>query len=103
VSRWLQTESPVENQLAGAVIICKVCRLAIALLLIVIPSGAYKWSINPFTNPHPVYSHTRDNIFMFRLTRYKRTARYDPGYVSLKATVQPANSKQHGISVVLKF
>jgi hypothetical protein len=30
----------------------------------------YKWSIKPFTNPHPVYSHipTRDNIkFCFKL------------------------------------
>jgi hypothetical protein len=44
--------------LAGAVVIFKVCRLAMALKLLVIPSCVYKWSINPFTNPNPVYSHT---------------------------------------------
>jgi hypothetical protein len=41
------------------------CRLAIALYLPVFPSRVYKWSINPFTNPYPVYSHTsinRDNM-----------------------------------------
>jgi hypothetical protein len=32
--------------------------------LLVFPSGVYKWSINLFTNLHPVYSHTptRDNM-----------------------------------------
>jgi hypothetical protein len=32
--------------------------------LIVVPSCVYKWSINPFTNPNPVYRHTpnRDDI-----------------------------------------
>jgi hypothetical protein len=30
---------------------------------IVFPSGVYKWSVNPFTNPYPVYRHTtRDSI-----------------------------------------
>jgi hypothetical protein len=31
--------------------------------LLVVPSRVYKWSINPFTNPNPVYSHSipRDN------------------------------------------
>jgi hypothetical protein len=23
----------------------------------VVPSGVYQWSVNPFTNPHPVYNH----------------------------------------------
>jgi hypothetical protein len=26
--------------------------------LLVFPSRVYKWSINPFSNPHPVYSHS---------------------------------------------
>jgi hypothetical protein len=30
--------------------------------LLVFPSVVYKWSINPFTNPYPVYSHTRDRV-----------------------------------------
>jgi hypothetical protein len=33
----------------------------------VVPSGEYKLSINPFTNPYPTYSHTsleRDNILV---------------------------------------
>jgi hypothetical protein len=25
--------------------------------VIVVPSDVYKWSINPFTNPYPVYRH----------------------------------------------
>jgi hypothetical protein len=31
----------------------------------VVPSGVYKWSIDPICNPYPVYSHTtlnRENI-----------------------------------------
>jgi hypothetical protein len=37
----------------------------------VVPSGVYKWSINPFTNPYPVYSHTtltRDSIVLLLFT-----------------------------------
>jgi hypothetical protein len=30
----------------------------IALQLLVVPSGVCQWSINPFTNTYPVYSHT---------------------------------------------
>jgi hypothetical protein len=26
--------------------------------LLVVPNGVYKWSINPFTNPIPVYIHS---------------------------------------------
>jgi hypothetical protein len=37
---------------------CRVWRLAVALYLLVVQSRVYKWSINPFTNPNPVYSHT---------------------------------------------
>jgi hypothetical protein len=46
--------------LAGAVVICEMWALAMALT-----SYVYKWSLNPFDNPNPVYSHTRnrDNIF----------------------------------------
>jgi hypothetical protein len=32
-----------------------------ALQLLVVPSGVYKWSIIPFTDPYPVYSHTHIN------------------------------------------
>jgi hypothetical protein len=41
--------------LACAVLICKVCRSAIALQLLVVRK---LWSINLVTNPNPVYSHT---------------------------------------------
>jgi hypothetical protein len=45
--------SRLEEGLAGAVVICKVWRLAIMLQLLIVLSGVYKWSINPFTDPHP--------------------------------------------------
>jgi hypothetical protein len=38
---------------AGAVVICEVWRLAMALQLFVVPSRVYKWSINPISNPKP--------------------------------------------------
>jgi hypothetical protein len=44
----------MEKDLAGSVVICELWRLAIVL---VVPSGVYKWSVNPFTNPNPVYNH----------------------------------------------
>jgi hypothetical protein len=43
--------------LAGAVVICELSRLAVALYLLAFPSRVLKWSLNPFTNPNPVYSH----------------------------------------------
>jgi hypothetical protein len=41
-----------------AVVNCRVCicELEIALELLVVKF--YKWSINPITNPNPVYSHS---------------------------------------------
>jgi hypothetical protein len=52
------------KKLGGCVVICEVCRLAIALQLLVVLSGVCKWSVNPFTNANPVYGHIlRDNIF----------------------------------------
>jgi hypothetical protein len=50
--------SRLEKGLAGAVVICEFWRLAIALYILVVPSGVYKWLTNPFTNPYHVYSHT---------------------------------------------
>jgi hypothetical protein len=41
------------KDLAYAVVICKVWRLAMALTLLVVPSCVYKWSINPISNPKP--------------------------------------------------
>jgi hypothetical protein len=38
---------------AGAVVVCEVRRLAIALYFLVVPNGVYKWSVNRFTNPNP--------------------------------------------------
>jgi hypothetical protein len=34
------------------------------LYLLVASSRVYKWSINPFTNPNPVYSHTHVTIYL---------------------------------------
>jgi hypothetical protein len=50
VSRERQTQEAGKD-LAGAVTICELRRLS------VVPSRVYKWLINPFTNPNPVYSH----------------------------------------------
>jgi hypothetical protein len=46
------------NDLAGAVVICEVWSLAVALKLLIVPSRRYKRSINRFTNPNPVCGHT---------------------------------------------
>jgi hypothetical protein len=55
-------ERPVKTagwkRLSGCCVISKLWRLAMALYLLVLTSGMYKWSINLFTNPNPVYSHT---------------------------------------------
>jgi hypothetical protein len=57
-SRCQGTAGEGTEDLAGAVVICKLERLAVALLLFVLTSRVYKWSINPFSNPSLVYSHT---------------------------------------------
>jgi hypothetical protein len=65
--RLLETLRAVEDLMFAAVI-CEVCRSAIALCLLVVPSAMYKWSINPFTSPYPVYSHapkSRQYLFMY--------------------------------------
>jgi hypothetical protein len=56
VARERLVKTQAGKGLAGAVVICKVWRSAIALEVIVVPSGMYKWSINPFTNPYPFFS-----------------------------------------------
>jgi hypothetical protein len=43
--------------LAGSDVICELWRSGVALELLLVPSRLYKWSLNPFTNPNPVYSH----------------------------------------------
>jgi hypothetical protein len=52
-------ERLVKTQQAGkslaCAVICELWRLAVAL---VVPSHVYKWSVNPFANQNPVYSHT---------------------------------------------
>jgi hypothetical protein len=52
------------EDLVLAAVVCKIWRLPMEILLLVVPSGVCKWSINPFTNPNPVcsHTHTRDNI-----------------------------------------
>jgi hypothetical protein len=44
--------------LAGVVVICELWRLAVVLQLLALTSRVYKWSINTFSNPNPVYSYT---------------------------------------------
>jgi hypothetical protein len=55
--RLLKTQQ-AGTSLAGAAVICKMWRLAIALQLPVVPSGVCKWSIHLFADPNPVYNHT---------------------------------------------
>jgi hypothetical protein len=54
------------KSLTGAVVIFELCRLALALKLFVVPSDVYKCTIDPVTNPNPIYRYnytpTRDNI-----------------------------------------
>jgi hypothetical protein len=56
------------KSLAGAVVICELRRLAVALYLLVVPSSVYEWSINPTSNPKPRQEslHARGNIKMDR-------------------------------------
>jgi hypothetical protein len=54
---WLVKTQKAGKVLANAVVICELWRSAIVLYLVAVPSGMYKWSINPFTNPYPVCSH----------------------------------------------
>jgi hypothetical protein len=46
--------------LVRAVVNCRVCELTIVLQLLVVT--ICKWSINPVTNPNPVYSHSTTPI-----------------------------------------
>jgi hypothetical protein len=55
--RVVKTQQSAKG-LACAVVSFTVWRLAVALQLLVLTSPVYKWSINPFTNPNPVYGHT---------------------------------------------
>jgi hypothetical protein len=54
-----------EKSLAGAVVICELWRLAVAPKLLTVPSRVYKWSINPFTDPNPVYSNTYETTWQY--------------------------------------
>jgi hypothetical protein len=36
--------------------------------ILIVPSGAYKWSINPVSNPYPVFSHTH-NTWQYLIKR----------------------------------
>jgi hypothetical protein len=53
--------------LACAVVNCEVWRLEIALWLLSVPSGVHKWSINPISNPYPVYSHAPKYVWEHRI------------------------------------
>jgi hypothetical protein len=55
---WLVKTQQAGKDLAGALVNCELWRLAVALQLLVLTSCVYKWSVNPFTNPNPAYSHT---------------------------------------------
>jgi hypothetical protein len=52
---------------AEVTVIIRVCKPVRLLQLLVVPNCVCKCSINPITNPKPVYSvtHTRDSIFSF--------------------------------------
>jgi hypothetical protein len=52
-SERLVMTQQAEKGLAGAVVNCKVWKLAVALQLLVVTSCVYKWSINPITIPKP--------------------------------------------------
>jgi hypothetical protein len=68
--RYLETTSEdIEEFMHAAVtVIFRVCKPVRLLLLLVrvVTSCVHKRSINPVTNPNPVYSQTRDNIKVYR-------------------------------------
>jgi hypothetical protein len=45
--------------LAGAVVICELWKLTVAVKSLGLTSRVHKWSLNPFSNPNPVYTHAR--------------------------------------------
>jgi hypothetical protein len=55
---WLFMTQQAGKGLEGAVVICEVWRLALALQLLVVSSHVYKWSVNPFTIPNPIEGHS---------------------------------------------
>jgi hypothetical protein len=67
--RELKPEHPLKKtqqneKTVCALVNCRLCELAIASYLLVVP--ICKYSINPFTNPDPsTVNHTRDIIFVF--------------------------------------
>jgi hypothetical protein len=63
------------KDLVCAVVICKVCRSAIALKLLVVPSCVYKWPINLCTNSNPVYGHTHTCGSIFTMRRRLRSVK----------------------------
>jgi hypothetical protein len=53
------TSEDIEDFMSAAVtVIYRVCKPVRLLELLVVMSCVYKWSINPITNPNPVYSHS---------------------------------------------
>jgi hypothetical protein len=64
-----------ENASVYVTVNCKVCRSAIALQLPVVPSGVYKWSVNPIIQSKPrliITSHKIVTIIMIMWTRGTR-------------------------------
>jgi hypothetical protein len=60
------TSEDVENFVCSAVtLIFRVCKPVRLLYLLIVPSGVYEWSINPVTNPNPVYGHTQTRVNIF--------------------------------------
>jgi hypothetical protein len=57
------------EDLVFAAVICKLWRLAMMLQLLVVLSRVFKWSIDPFINPNPVYSHAYMKQYFIRTFR----------------------------------
>jgi hypothetical protein len=48
--------------LAGAVVICEWWEIGGGAVIVCSSSRALKWSINPISNPHPIYSHVTQSL-----------------------------------------
>jgi hypothetical protein len=58
--RGVTKQRPVKTLQAGEDLACSdLYRVKISDSVVGVPSGVYESSINPFTNPYPVYSHTK--------------------------------------------
>jgi hypothetical protein len=61
-------EAVARKQLVETVLDCSHKSMCVSDVKSVVPSGVYKWSINPIFNPYLIYSHTpleHDNTVPF--------------------------------------